>query len=136
MPRLTPCPACHAHVMSDERSCPHCDASLRPTASKGAVVLMGLALAGCPSNGEPEYGVPDTDSESDSASSSGTATGTSTTAEPEYGVADTGTSEAGEPDYGVPGTDTGTAGEPDYGVPTTETGDEAGEPEYGVPTTN
>ena len=88
MPRLTPCPACNVHVLSNERTCPHGGETIRSsTAGKSAVVLMGLALAGCP-QGEPEYGVPDTDSMT-------TGTGTTTdTAEPEYGVPDT----AGTPD--------------------------------------
>ena len=76
------------------------------------ISLMGLALAGCPIAGEPEYGVPDPTTDS-SGSSSESESGPST-GEPEYGVPDTGTdsgtTSAGEPEYGVPDTSTSGCG--------------------------
>lgn len=99
MARLTPCPSCRAHVFANERSCPHCGSSLRAVAGPGAVVLMGLALAGCPDSSntpEPEYGVPDTSVTEPEPADSGNV------AEPEYGVPDT--EHALEPDYGGPET--------------------------------
>lgn len=147
MPRLTPCPSCHAHVLVDERQCPHCGGALRTTgAPLAAVVVAGLMLAGCPAGddgnsdvGEPEYGVPategvDTNGETTAADTGGTGgtTGTGETAstgdtdasagEAEYGVAETGT--------GTTGASTGdtdaSAGEADYGVAETGTGTSAG----------
>jgi hypothetical protein len=100
MPRLTPCPSCHSHVLVDERECPHCGAGLRQVAGRGAAVLMGLALAGCPSAGEPEYGVPDTGPDDGTASSTATDTGLETGT----GGMGTGTDTVGEPEYGVPET--------------------------------
>lgn len=102
MPRLTPCPSCHSHVLADERECPHCNASLRATAMGIPVVLMGLALAGCPAVGEPEYGVPDTGQE-ESTTGTGTDTGM-TEGTGMTGDTDTGTDSVGEPEYGVPDT--------------------------------
>ncbi|MEM9461265.1 MAG: hypothetical protein AAGF11_44285 [Myxococcota bacterium] len=134
MPRLTPCPSCHSHVMASDRTCPHCGATLRTvTAARASAVLLGLALAGCPgddegTSSEPDYGVPDTGtmtmdgtSTSDGSSSD---TGSTTAGEAEYGVAETGSTSI-EPEYGVPETTTGastSAGEPDYGVPETTSG--------------
>ncbi|WP_052546971.1 hypothetical protein [Enhygromyxa salina] len=100
MPRLIPCPACHSHVLVDEHTCPHCSASLRTAAPKLPVVLMGLALAGCPAVGEPDYGVPDTGLEE-------TTTSTDTDTDTDTGMTsdtDSGTDSVGEPEYGVPDT--------------------------------
>ncbi len=159
--RLIACPSCQEHVKSNEQVCPHCDASLGTTGGMvsraAAAVLMGLALASC--NGqddpEPEYGVPVTESSvsessatdatdattgtasegSTSTAGTGTATGTtgttgSTTIEPDYGVPTT----TAEPEYGVPTTEGSSTvtGEPEYGVPDTTTDPE---PDYGVPDT-
>ena len=114
MARLSPCPSCQVHVLVAERSCPHCGVGLRVSAGRGAAVLMGLTLAGCPS-GSP---------------------GPSNPPEPEYGVPDVGVVEPGpdgsiddpgakpdEPIYDV--------AEPEYGVP--DSGEPINEPEYGVP---
>jgi hypothetical protein len=135
MPRLSPCPSCQSHVFADDRTCPHCGASLRSSAGKSAAVLVGLALTGCPTTIEPVYGESDTTSD-DEASDTGTSMDTESgtdgmtteTGEPEYGVPDTGmetstddATETGEPEYGVPdtGSETGndsTGGEPLYGL--------------------
>jgi len=105
MPRLTPCPACHAHVRTSERTCPHCDARLPAGPSRGAIALVGLALAGCPAGAsnapEPEYGVPDTSDPGDPMPEP----------EPEYGVPDT-----GEPPPGVDPEPDPYVEEPEYGV--------------------
>lgn len=104
MPRLIPCPSCHSHVLIDEHECPHCNASLRTTANRLPLVLMGLALAGCPAVAEPEYGVPDTgQEESTSSTDTSTDTGTDTGMTADTG---TGTDSVGEPEYGVPDTST------------------------------
>jgi hypothetical protein len=71
--------------------CPHCGATLRSNKALVPAVLVGLALAGCPSV-EPEYGVPDTGPQDES----GTATAGTETGETETSV--------GEPEYGVPST--------------------------------
>ena len=74
------------------RECPHCGASLHRNKALVPAVLVGLALAGCPSV-EPDYGVPDTGTPEDSGT---TATGTET--------GETETTSVGEPEYGVPST--------------------------------
>jgi hypothetical protein len=121
-------------VFADDRTCPHCGASLRSSAGKSAAVLVGLALTGCPTV-EPVYGVPESGSDTtgnDEASDTGTSMDsesgtdgmTTETGEPEYGVPDTGSetsTDTGEPEYGVPdtGSETGTdstGGEPLYGL--------------------
>lgn len=135
MPRLTPCPSCHAHVLVDDRECPHCGAALRTaTAPLAAAVVASLMLGGCPAGddvGEPEYGVPLTESTSaGTGTTGGEATGTDSggaTAGAESstggGTASTGDTDpsAGEADYGVAETTSGTTsiGEPEYGVPET-----------------
>ena len=129
MPRLIPCPHCHGHVLTPERECPHCGASLpAPSSLRAPAVLMGLTLAGCPV-GEPEYGVADvgsttqtpttsategTDGETDAQTDSGSDSGGASSSGSSTGMADTGTetgatagSSAGEPDYGVPETTSG-----------------------------
>ena len=92
MPRLTPCPSCHSHVLLGERECPHCEASLRPVVAGVPAALISLALAGCPGPAEPVYGVPDDGSpdETETGMETGTDTGTTSVGEPEYGVPDTG----------------------------------------------
>ena len=105
MPRLSPCPTCHEHVLSDERECPHCGATIRRSSARVPAVLMGLALTGCPgiADPEPEYGVPDTSpDDADTTADVGTDTGTSSGGT-ETGT-DTGTTSVGEPEYGVPET--------------------------------
>ena len=53
-------------MLTAERQCPHCGASLPASPIRGVpAVLVGLTLAGCPvadDVGEPEYGVPATTS--------------------------------------------------------------------------
>jgi hypothetical protein len=119
MPRMTPCPTCHSHVFADARECPHCGAALA-TRNKALVpaVLVGLALTGCPTRAEPEYGVPDTGPQDESGTATGSETATTSMGEPEYGVPDTGPT-----DTETAGTETGTTsmGEPEYGVPETTT---------------
>jgi hypothetical protein len=136
MPRLSPCPSCQSHVFADDRTCPHCGASLRSSAGKSAAVLVGLALTGCPTV-EPVYGVPESGSDTTGDEStdtgmdteSGTDSGSEVdTGEPEYGVPDTGTDIDSSTDTG---SETDTTGEPEYGVPDTGT-DTGGEPLYGL----
>ncbi|MCA9649331.1 MAG: hypothetical protein KC501_05450 [Myxococcales bacterium] len=121
MARLIPCPECRSHVLTAERQCPHCGASLPASPIRGVpAVLVGLTLAGCPvadDVGEPEYGVPATtsgpadsgsgaaDSGSGSESSGGATSGGSTSegSGGSDGSTDSGSS-VGEPDYGVPTT--------------------------------
>ena len=108
MPRLTPCSSCHAHVLVDDRQCPHCGATLRTAgAPLAAAMVAGLMLAGCPAGddvGEPEYVVPltegpDTDGDTTAAPTSTGETDGGTT-EATAGTGDTDVS-AGEADYGV-----------------------------------
>jgi hypothetical protein len=125
MPRLIACPSCSVHVRRGGTTCPHCGATIRDATvvRTAGAVLMGLTLAGCPgdedpsptSAGEPEYGVPATESNSgEPTDESGTDdTGGSTDTGAETGE----TISVGEPEYGVPETDS--VGEPDYGVPET-----------------
>lgn len=131
MPRLTPCPSCHAHVMVGDRHCPHCGAGLSTVnASRAGAVLIGLALAGCPGDdssntsiGEPEYGVPDTGAvtvtgtEGTTGGTGGSTSGT-TGGTTDGSTTDATTDSAGEAEYGVPETGS-TSIEPDYGVPDT-----------------
>ena len=143
MPRLTPCPSCHAHVLVGDRECPHCGATLRSTGSPlAAFVIAGLMLSSCGDDdgngdvGEPEYGVPATSSSTTgSTTSSATDTGGTTadsitgTGGVEYGTPDTGldTNDTESTGTGTDGT-TGTTsvGEPEYGVPETGTGTSSG----------
>lgn len=117
MPRLIPCSACQSHVFANDRTCPHCGASLRSgVGSKSAAVLVGLALTGCPTV-EPVYGVPE--SGSDETVDTDTGTGSDTVGEPEYGVPDTGVDTSTDTSTDESGSDT--VGEPEYGVPDTGT---------------
>lgn len=131
MPRLSPCPSCQSHVFVDDRTCPHCGASLRSSVgSKSAAVLVGLALTGCPTV-EPVYGVPESGSDTtgnDEASDTGT--GMDTESGSDSGMETDGSTDTGEPEYGVPdtGMDTGTDGTgTDTSMDTT-----GGEPLYGL----
>jgi hypothetical protein len=108
MSRLTPCPSCRAHVLVQERQCPHCGATLRTAgAPLAAAVVASLMLGGCPADdvGEPEYGVPLT--EGPDTDGGTTAATTSDTGETDGGTtgatATTGDTDvsAGEADYGV-----------------------------------
>jgi hypothetical protein len=146
MPRLIVCRSCGEHIRSEETACPHCGTHVRDEQSmlaRGAgAVVLGLALAGCPSDDdddpssntsvEPEYGVPATDSVTDpttGGSMSTTASSQSeTVGEPEYGVPETGfpedsgTSSGGESTSDTGSSDGSTSIEPDYGVPETSNG--------------
>lgn len=149
MARLIPCPSCHSHVMSDDRECPHCGTALRTTtALRAPVVLLGLALTGCPPI-EAAYGVPDsgeppttganTTGGTDTETGTGTGSGGQTTTAgsgsgSSTGMADTGTTMATDGTAGSGTAGSGTVGEPEYGV--AESGSTSiGEPEYGVPET-
>lgn len=137
MPRLMPCPSCHAHVLVEDRECPHCGITLRSTGSPlAAAVIAGLMLSSCGGEdvGEPEYGVPATSSPATDTTASGTSDTGNTTADSisgtggvDYGTAEFGDELTGTGTEGSTGTDgtTGTTsvGEPEYGVPeTTGTG--------------
>lgn len=139
MARLTPCPSCHAHVFVDDRRCHHCGASLRTTTAAPIVttMLLGLALAGCPSDKEDDTGATTHESQDGTqgttAGTMGTDNGT-TTADSisgsggvEYGTPDTGIEDATATATASDSTGTGTDG--------TAGSDEVGEPEYGVPGT-
>jgi hypothetical protein len=93
MARLTPCPSCQQHVLTDERACPHCGAALRSSNARVPALLLGLALTGCPDNVEPVYGSPEDDGPIDETE---TETGMDT------GTDETETTTVGEPEYGVP----------------------------------
>jgi len=97
MPRLTPCPSCHGHVSIGERECPHCGTALHTTtAARASVVLLGLTLAGCPSDDEgasaSETMTSLTVGSSSGPTTDGSATvdNTATLGEADYGVAETG----------------------------------------------
>jgi hypothetical protein len=112
MPRLSPCPSCHAHVLVDDRHCPHCGATLRTAgAPLAAAVVASLMLGSCTTGddvGEPEYGVPVTEgtgTEGDTTTTTSSTTGgTESTSETET----TGTATTDDPDA--------SAGEADYGT--------------------
>jgi hypothetical protein len=109
----------------DESACPHCGAALVEASNvlaRGAgAVVLGLALAGCPSDDddhmtntsvEPDYGVPQTESVTDSNTTSASMSSTSVGSMSGTGTdGSTGTSETvGEPEYGVPETGVTTDG--------------------------
>lgn len=96
MARLTPCPSCQQHVLTNERECPHCGASLRSTSARAPALLLGLALTGCPISVEPVYGVPEDDGPEDEETDTGMETGTDTDND------ESETTTVGEPEYGVP----------------------------------
>ncbi|MEX1361723.1 MAG: hypothetical protein AB1Z98_01250 [Nannocystaceae bacterium] len=135
MARLIPCPHCHAHVMLDERRCPHCSTELRTAFAPRAAttLLLGLALAGCPGDDTTDDGA---GTQGTTAPTSGTATasgtGTDTTSDGSIG--------SGGVEYGTVDTsmddDTGTTGGTDSTGTDSASGTETlGEPEYGVPET-
>jgi hypothetical protein len=85
-------------VLTDERACPHCGASLRTSSARAPALLLGLALTGCPTV-EPVYGVPEDDGgpdDEETETETGMETGTDT------GTDESDTTTAGEPEYGVP----------------------------------
>jgi len=133
----------------DESACPHCGAALVEASNviaRGAgAVVLGLALAGCPSDDddnmtntsvEPDYGVPQTESVSESNTTSASMSSTSAGSMSGTGTdGSTGTSETvGEPEYGVPETGTPTGSDTTGGDSTSSTG--TIEPDYGVPETS
>jgi hypothetical protein len=125
MPRLTPCPSCSSHVLTDERECPHCGASLRTIAApRVAAVVVGLTLGGCILP-QPAYGIPDPSTSTGTEGTAGTSTDTGSTDAQTSTAASEGTS-TGMADSTTGDTEatagSGTAGEPDYGVPETTTG--------------
>lgn len=148
MPRLIPCPRCYAHVVLDERRCPHCGAELRTTFAPRAAttLLLGLALAGCP--GED----PDDDSNSSQTTTAGTSTssasGTGTVSSSddsmsgangvEYGTVETGIDDDGTTSTGETSTTGGASTTGDGTGTSTDTDSTAtvGEPEYGVAETS
>ncbi len=143
MPRLVACPACSVHFKVGEATCPHCGEPVRLDSGgvgrAAGAVLLGLTVASC--RGEPEYGVPATDSVT-TAGTEGDTDGTGGTGGTDDGATSTtkGTSATtGSTESTGTGTDAGTDGstslEPEYGVPTTD-GSTSLEPEYGVPTTD
>ena len=111
---LVVCVACTSHVLTSDKACPHCGASLRD--GRGRVlgrtttaVLMGLALAGCPSDDDTN------DSMGSGASSSSTGgSGPGTSATPTTGTTDDSGSTAltfddtsgAQSAYGTPDTET------------------------------
>lgn len=146
MPRLIPCPSCHAHVVLDERRCPHCSTELRTTLAPRAAgtLLLGLMLAGCPADDSTDDGASSqtTNATTNATSGTGTVSTTSDVSISGSGGVEYGTPDTGIEDDGTSGTTGGTAtvGEPEYGVPETTTGATGGtatvgEPEYGVPET-
>jgi len=135
--RLVACPSCAQLVRSIESRCPHCSAVRETvTAPSPAMMLLGLALVGCPADDYREDLPQDTNSETSATMSSTMnasttsvettdSTGTSTTEstsfsdEAAYGVPETesftetstGTSGTGTSGTGTSGTDsTGTDG--------------------------
>ena len=128
MPRLIVCSGCSSHVLSGDSACPHCGAPLRTTgAARVPVVLMGLALSGCPlDDAEPAYGVAVSETGTSGTTTTSDGSGSDTEAQTEGGTtADTGSGSGSDSSSGTGGSGTAadsgdtTAGEPDYGVPTT-----------------
>lgn len=122
--RLVACPACSLHVRNDDPRCPHCDAPMRTTtAAAPSVVLLGLALAGCPADDYRD------DLPADTSETSATATTTVGTSGESTGSSDSGTttmdvtSIGSEAAYGVPETESDSITDTTTG--TTGTGSES-----------
>lgn len=127
MPRLVACAQCARLIRPHERACPHCGAvatvGLSSVARTVPALVMGLGLAGCPSDDEggdvgndDTMGPSVTGSSGDGGSSGGNSM-SSTTASPSTTGNDT--TFGPEPAYGVPTTD--------FPPPTTDTGDTGGD---------
>jgi hypothetical protein len=106
-------------VFADDRTCPHCGASLRSSAGKAAAMLVGLALTGCAN--EPVYGtdtgVPESGTETtgdDEASD--TATGTETDTDGSDTGTDTTSTDSSDSTDTDSGSDSDTVIEPLYGL--------------------
>lgn len=67
MPALVCCPDCGRHILSEERSCPHCGADtpkIRGRPRTAAAAALGLlALVGCPGGINSDYGTSSTETE-------------------------------------------------------------------------
>jgi len=130
--------------MVEEHRCPHCGVALRTTLAPraGAVVLLGLALAGCPADDTGDSGASTQGTQSGTTGTTGTTgtgavtgdTGQETTSDDTLGGS--GGVEYGTPDTGIddPGT-TGTTGTTGTGGASTDGTTSVNEPEYGVPET-
>jgi hypothetical protein len=134
MPRLTPCPACHVHVLSDDRQCPHCGATLRAGgAPRVAAVVVGLTLGGCILP-QPAYGIPDPDTDGSSSGTAGSSSGSGTDTDATDGMTSTadagsstststgGSSSGADETAGSDGSSGSSGPEPAYGVPGTTSG--------------
>lgn len=99
-PALVACPSCSQHVKLYETHCLHCGARLRSDGGgirrTAGAMLMGLSLAGCPSDDSAETmgsggsstGDPNTTTTGDTSSS--TSSDVTSSGEAEYGVPETG----------------------------------------------
>ncbi|HWB76326.1 MAG TPA: hypothetical protein VG755_15255 [Nannocystaceae bacterium] len=154
--RLISCTSCGQHFRADDSACPHCGEAVRVAFAPSAMaqlVLLGLALTGCPSDDDTTDTANDGTSSATLTTTATTSEGTSSTGietsatmsevtsigeDSAYGTPDTGitqtdtssdgTSSSGDPDSSSSsGTDTGT----DSG--SSSSSDSAGEPDYGVP---
>ncbi len=140
---LIVCPSCSLHVRAPESACPHCGSKIysggKVLGRTAGAVLMGLALAGCPADDEPDddmasSGTPTTAGSSTSEGSTSDPTDVTTSAlygGPATGEITTSSSDGSSSSGGdTDGSSSGTAGDtgstslsPDYGVPTTTTGE-------------
>jgi hypothetical protein len=132
--RLSQCPACDEHVKRAEEVCPHCGAPLADTRASGAaaMILMGLALAGCPDKEPDTTTMGETEGMSTTEEASTDASEATSVAESDYGVGvteglteatggtTTAPTEATTGETGTTGPDTTSAtttgAESDYGV--------------------
>lgn len=158
--KLVACPSCSTHVLSGETHCPQCGAEVRDVRGlalgrTAGAVLMGLALAGCPSDDDSADTMGGTsNASSGSTSNGGGSSGVSGSSGSDSQTSDPSTSDVtGGTSMDESGDATTFASSAAYGVPTTgfdtsSTGGETGDtdtdtdgtstgfsPDYGVPTT-
>lgn len=87
---LVVCAACSSHVLTSDKACPHCGASVHDGKGKvlgrtTSAVLLGLALAGCPADDDTSdtmggSGSSSATTDAESSGPSGTSVGSSSTA--------------------------------------------------------
>ena len=122
MGSLIVCSSCGQHVRADEHVCPHCTSGIRTTsgtvAKTASAMLLGLAIAGCPSSDDDDNASSDT-----------------MDVQPLYGEPDPSTTGAPDPEE----SSSSTTGEPEdessTGSESSSTTGDVGESEYGTATT-
>ena len=117
--KLVACPSCATHVLASDAHCPQCGGEVRNVRGQvlgrtASAVLMGLALAGCPAEDDPQDtmgGSGSSSSEGSSSAGSTSMTSDATTSEVTSGTSMGESSDAttfeSSAAYGVPATSTG-----------------------------